>query len=46
MHPIDWTIVGAYLGAAWQSFIPYLVVLVVMIVKPYGLFGEQRVERI
>ncbi|MEX0408258.1 branched-chain amino acid ABC transporter permease [Aquibium sp. LZ166] len=40
------TIVGAYLGAAWQSFIPYLVVLVVMIVKPYGLFGEQRVERI
>jgi branched-chain amino acid transport system permease protein len=40
------TIVGAYLGAAWQSFIPYLVVLVVMFVKPSGLFGEQRVERI
>ncbi len=45
---IGWleTIVGAYLGAAWQSFIPYLVVLLVMIVKPTGLFGEQRVERI
>ncbi len=40
------TLVGAYLGAAWQSFIPYLVVLVVMFVKPNGLFGEQRVERI
>lgn len=40
------TVVGAYLGAAWQSFIPYLVVLLVMIVKPYGLFGEERVERI
>jgi branched-chain amino acid transport system permease protein len=40
------TIVGAYLGAAWQSFIPYLVVLIVMFVKPNGLFGEQRVERI
>jgi branched-chain amino acid transport system permease protein len=40
------TIVGAYLGAAWQSFIPYLVVLIVMFVKPSGLFGEQRVERI
>lgn len=40
------TIVGAYLGAAWQSFLPYLVVLVVMFVKPNGLFGEQRVERI
>ncbi|MEJ8573009.1 branched-chain amino acid ABC transporter permease [Microbaculum marinum] len=45
---IGWveTIVGAYLGAAWQSFIPYLIVLLVMIVKPTGLFGEQRVERI
>ena len=45
---IGWleTIVGAYLGAAWQSFIPYLIVLIVMFVKPTGLFGEQRVERI
>ena len=40
------TIVGAYLGASWQSFIPYLVVLVVMLVKPTGLFGERRIERI
>lgn len=40
------TIVGAYLGASWQSFIPYLVVLLVMIVKPQGLFGERRIERI
>ncbi|MGR3493652.1 branched-chain amino acid ABC transporter permease [Citreimonas sp.] len=45
---IGWleTIVGAYLGAAWQSFLPYLIVLVVMMVKPSGLFGEERVERI
>jgi branched-chain amino acid transport system permease protein len=45
---IGWmeTIVGAYLGAAWQNFLPYLVVLLVMIVKPTGLFGETRVERI
>lgn len=45
---IGWleTIVGAYLGAAWQSFIPYLIVLIVMFVRPTGLFGEQRVERI
>lgn len=40
------TIVGAYLGAAWQSFLPYLVVLLVMSVRPAGLFGEYRVERI
>jgi branched-chain amino acid transport system permease protein len=45
---IGWmeTIVGAYLGAAWQNFLPYLVVLLMMIVKPTGLFGEHRVERI
>lgn len=40
------TVVGAYLGAAWASFIPYLVVLLVMSVRPTGLFGEQRIERI
>lgn len=45
---IGWleTIVGAYLGASWQSFLPYVVVLVVMLIKPNGLFGEARVERI
>jgi len=39
-------VVGWYLGSSWQSFVPYLLVLVVMMVKPNGLFGEQRVERI
>jgi branched-chain amino acid transport system permease protein len=45
---IGWmeTLVGAYLGAAWQNFMPYLVVLLVMTVKPNGLFGEQQIERI
>jgi branched-chain amino acid transport system permease protein len=45
---IGWveTMVGAYLGAAWQNFMPYLVVLLVMTVKPNGLFGEQQIERI
>jgi len=45
---IGWveTLVGAYLGAAWQNFMPYLIVLLVMTVKPTGLFGEQQIERI
>ena len=45
---IGWleTVTGAYLGASWQSFLPYLVVLLVMLVRPNGLFGERRVERI
>jgi branched-chain amino acid transport system permease protein len=40
------TLVGFYLGAAWQAFVPYLVVLLVMFVRPTGLFGEVRIERI
>jgi branched-chain amino acid transport system permease protein len=45
---IGWleTMVGAYLGASWQNFVPYLVVLAVMAVRPTGLFGERRIERI
>ena len=45
---IGWleTIVGAYLSASWQSFLPYIIVLLVMMIKPSGLFGEERVERI
>jgi branched-chain amino acid transport system permease protein len=45
---IGWveTLVGAYLGAAWQAFMPYLIVLLVMTVKPAGLFGERQIERI
>jgi branched-chain amino acid transport system permease protein len=45
---IGWleTMVGAYLSASWQSFLPYVIVLLVMMVKPSGLFGEERVERI
>ena len=40
------TFTGTYLGGAWQQFLPYLMVLVVMIVRPTGLFGAKRVERI
>lgn len=40
------TLVGYYLGGAWQQFMPYLLVLLVMIVRPQGLYGTRRVERI
>lgn len=45
---IGWleTIIGAYLSASWQSFLPYLIVLLVMMIRPTGLLGEQRMERI
>jgi len=45
---IGWlaTIIGAYLGANWQSVLPFVVVLLVMMFRPRGLLGEKRIERI
>jgi branched-chain amino acid transport system permease protein len=40
------TLIGFYLGGAFQQFMPYLLVLLVMIVRPRGLFGTKLVERI
>ncbi len=39
-HNIHW------LGAGFESVAPYLVMLVVLLVRPYGLFGSRKVERI
>lgn len=46
MVGVTLTLIGYYLGGAWQQFMPYLLVLVVMIVRPRGLFGTALVERI
>ncbi len=40
------TLTGYFLGGAWQQFLPYLLVLLVMVVRPRGLFGIKLVERI
>jgi len=41
---------GGYLTAlTWpgvREVIPFLVIIIVMFVRPYGLFGEERIERI
>jgi branched-chain amino acid transport system permease protein len=41
---------GGYLTPfAWagvKDIIPFVVIIIVMIIKPYGLFGEVRIERI
>jgi branched-chain amino acid transport system permease protein len=34
---------------AWagvKDIIPFIIIIIVMIIKPYGLFGEERIERI
>ncbi|MCX7911885.1 MAG: branched-chain amino acid ABC transporter permease [Dehalococcoidales bacterium] len=44
------TIGGGYLSkVAWEGVrevIPFLIIIIVMIFKPYGLFGEKRIERV
>ena len=41
---------GGYLtpliGPGIKDIIPFIIIIIVMMVKPYGLFGETRIERI
>ncbi len=41
---------GGYLtpliGPGIKDIIPFIIIIVVMVFKPYGLFGEKRIERI
>lgn len=37
---------GAYLGGSWREVMPYVVVLLVLLVRPHGLFGRKEIERI
>jgi branched-chain amino acid transport system permease protein len=34
------------LWAGVKDIIPFVMIIIVMVIKPYGLFGEQRIERI
>ncbi len=36
----------AWLGSGFESVAPYLVMLIVLLVRPYGLFGSRKVERV
>ena len=35
-----------YLWAGVRDIIPFVIIIIVMVIKPYGLFGEKRIERI
>jgi len=34
------------LWAGVRDIIPFIIIIIVMIIRPYGLFGEERIERI
>ncbi len=40
------TLAGGYIGHAIKDVFPYIVLVIVIIVKPYGLFGLEKIERI
>jgi len=35
-----------FLWAGVKDIIPFVIIIIVMLIKPYGLFGEVRIERI
>jgi branched-chain amino acid transport system permease protein len=37
---------GGYLGGGLETVIPYVALLAILLVKPYGLFGQTRIERV
>jgi branched-chain amino acid transport system permease protein len=37
---------AGYVGGGLQTVIPYVVLVLILMVRPYGLFGEVRIERV
>jgi branched-chain amino acid transport system permease protein len=37
---------GGYVGGGLETVIPYMALVLILLVKPYGLFGEVRIERV
>jgi branched-chain amino acid transport system permease protein len=37
---------GGYIGQGLQTVVPYVVLVLILLIKPYGLFGEVRIERV
>jgi len=35
-----------YIWAGVKDIIPFIIIIIVIIIRPYGLFGEERIERI
>ena len=38
--------IGPYVGGGIQTFFPYLLALIVLWFKPYGMFGKEIIERV
>jgi branched-chain amino acid transport system permease protein len=37
---------AGYVGGGLQQVVPYIILVLILMVRPYGLFGEVRIERV
>lgn len=37
---------AGYVGGGLQQVVPYVLIVLILLVKPYGLFGQVRIERV
>ena len=40
------TFTGGYLSPSLRDVVPYVVLVLILLVKPYGLFGLKEIERV
>ncbi len=40
------TLTGGYIGYGLKEVVPFLIMVVVLVFKPYGLFGLEKIERV
>jgi len=40
------TLTGGYIGHGLKEVVPFIIMLGVLIIKPYGLFGLEKIERV
>jgi branched-chain amino acid transport system permease protein len=40
------TFTGGYLSSSLKDVVPYIVLVLILMVKPYGLFGLVEIERV
>jgi len=40
------TFTGGYISGSLGEVIPYIVLVVILMIKPYGLFGSVEIERV
>jgi branched-chain amino acid transport system permease protein len=37
---------GGYIGQGLNQVIPFIVLIIILMVRPYGLFGQEIIERV